>query len=214
MRYDTPPFELGEVLSGTDADGNLINLPWLGARFMHPAQRLDGSNVRAGKGRYTGQGIVAVALRNTSGGTLYPKRIAVLGAGYDSTHKCFGHEEAEGLSTTTAQRRVVIVDPWVTSVADNEIFWGILEGRVLVKTKYADMVKDIAAGDPVVAATLNTTSGNSTAGGIDAVTLPGQTGATLGFDAALGVVGFAISAKTTQNTNTDCLINACIKFYG
>jgi hypothetical protein len=216
MLYNAPPMELGELLSGTDPNSSttLINSDKLGQVYFFPAQNLDTGQTRGPKTRVTGQGITAVLLRNTSGAALYAKRLALLGEGYDSTHACYGHQQATGFCRVNDQR-AVIVDPWLpsTGVPDNDIFWGILKGRCLVKTTYATMVA-IAAGDPLFAGTINSTSGNSTGGGVAKAELANATDATLALAIPLHIIGWAITAKTTDNTNADILIEACIRHYG
>lgn len=217
MLYVDPPFELGETLDGTDSSSNLINKSWLGQRFFHPAQRLTGG-IRASKTRYTGKGIWAIALRNVSGAVLYSKRLVQLGTGADSTHEALGFETVTGYAITLADGPCVIVDPFLasgTTVADNDIFWGVLTGRCTVKcpTVNSAFNGDIAAGAPLVSATLNTTTGNTTAGCVANVTLPGQTGATQAFSMAANIIGYAVSARTTNETGgVDLLIDACIRY--
>jgi hypothetical protein len=84
--FGKPPFELGETLTGTDTNDTLVNYEWLGEIFEFPSQRLDVSTFRSAKTRYTGKPIKAIALRNVSGVALPPKRLAIVGTGYDSTH--------------------------------------------------------------------------------------------------------------------------------
>lgn len=207
--------ELGETLSGTDSSSNLINRQWLGQKFLLPSPQ-ETRTPRSNKNRLSGKGIWAVLLRNTTGAALLPKQIATLGTGYDSTHECYGHEEAEGLAVTIAAGPSVIVDPWLPSggVADNDIFWGVLEGMCLVKTPTThDLTQgDIAAGAPLVAATLNTTAGNTTAGRISNITLAETAAATNAYSMAKHLIGYALSAKTTAETDEDILIRACIQY--
>lgn len=202
MKYVDPPFELGETLSGKDADGNLINKDVLGKIFEFPANRLDASIYRGNKSRRTGRSIVAVALRNESGWTLQPKRLVQLTetAGYSLM------ESVDGYASITAEDHCVIVDEFVTNVADDDIFWGILQGPVIVKTSYDTMTAQIAVGDRLVSATCGSTSGNSTHGGVHLI------GASTNNNMVLNLIGTALSAKVTADTNVDILINAQIRY--
>jgi hypothetical protein len=210
MRYTDPPFELGETLTGTDDNSNLINDSWLGQVFFIPAQRLSGGPT-ASKSRHTGKGITAVILRNTSGGTLAPKRIARMDF---ATAGEAGFETADQYCNVDAQKRPVIVDPFLpagTTVADDDLFWGVLRGRCLVTTSVvADARNSIAVGDELVGLTSGATT-DTTAGRAGGVTAGG--GDTEALNMARNVIGYALSARTTNNTATDILIDACINTY-
>lgn len=218
MQLEHPPFELGESLPGTHSDGTtLINYDWLGEEFTFPANRLEGSTFRTVKTRWTGKPVKAVALRNVSGLAIPAKRLAIVGTGYDSTHLLYGHQSVTGIIRVTPITQatafpVVIIDPWlITTVADNDIFWGVISGRVLVKKSYADTAADIAAGDILFAATLNTSTGNTTGGGVGGIPTPAD--ATAAVFVGRNIIGYAISAMSSTSTDTDMLIDACIVHY-
>jgi hypothetical protein len=205
-----PPFELGETLSGKDADGNLINREVLGKVFEFPANQLDVASIRGSKKRRTGRMVTAVALRNVAGFALLGKRVARLSriAGYDLV------EAADGYCDSLAEKQCVIVDEFLPSagVADDDIFWGIIGGPVTVLSAFtgAAFNGDIAVGDQLVGATASTT-GTSDAGRLSNVTMNATTGITDAFSMAANLIGVALSARTTGETNSDLLINACIK---
>lgn len=221
MKYVDPPFELGETLSGKDDDGNLINGHWLGQVFEFPANRLGGGSFASGnKARRTGRSILAVALRNESGFSLLPKRLARLTrtAGYSLL------ESVDGYSDTLREKEVVIIDEFLPAsggVADDDIFWGILCGPVTVLTPTAggDFNGDIAVGNQLVSSTASTT-GTSDAGRISNATFNATTNTQAAinaalqqtFDAAVNLVGWALSSRTTGNTDSDILINAALKY--
>jgi len=205
MQYQYPPFELGETLDGTDSDGNLINESVLGMIYEFPAQRLGVSGIGGKKGRKTGKSIKAVALRNVSGIKLYGKRLAQTksdSGGYELMEEVDGYED-EGDSTN-----VVIIDEFLdsTGVADDDIFWGILEGPVTVKTQdEGNAGNSISIGDGLAAGTatgttLSTASDNDV-GGVKAHSDPNP----------LELIGVALSARTTDETGEDLLINASIR---
>lgn len=210
MQYVIPPFELGETFAGKDDAGTLINLSWLGQIFEFPANQQGVSQIRGSKKRSSGRQIRAVALRNESGIALLPKRLArlVRTAGYSNV------EAVDGYSAVLAEKGIVFIDEFLPAagVADDDIFWGIISGPTTVLTSFVntDFNGDIAVGAELVAATGATTQ-DTDAGKVSNVTLPGDTAGTQAFQMAHRVVGVALSARTTDNTNADLLINACIE---
>ena len=211
MRLDICPLKLGETMDGTAEDGTtLINKPWLGQIFEVPANNISAQSIRGAKKRLTGRTIKVVLLRNTSGVTLYGKRLGhvELTAGYDILG------EVADYAITTAQKNVVIIDPYLTTtgVADDDIFLGVLEGPVTVK------MQTLAAASSVVVTGAKLTAGsgaassrqtNSTGG---AVTGPGGVGMTT-TPYVDTIVGTAMSGRTTADTGADVLINACIRTF-
>jgi hypothetical protein len=218
--HSEPPFELGQTLRGTDEDGNLINGHHLGTIYTFPSQTMT-ANLRGGKARRTGKPIVAVALRNESGGALLPKRIARLTrtAGYSLCESADGY--AAGTGEQGANTSVAFIDEFLPSagVADDDIFWGIIGGPVTVLTPIADtdFGSDIAVADLLVSVT-GTTTGATTSGRIGKpvfvnATAGGTQAALNGYRMAVGVIARALSARTTGNTATDVLVDACVKLF-
>lgn len=207
MAYSNPPFELGEVLSGTDDNGNLINSEVLGTIYEFPYRD---PAVRGSKTRVSSHVIRAIALRNTSGITLYGKRLAVL----DDTGGVGNYENAVAYAAVLSEGHIAIIDDGLatTGVADDDIFWGIIEGPVTVLTPDAGAAfsGDIAISADLVAATAAASTG-ATAGRVSNVTLPGTTAGTVAFQAARNLVGRALSARTTGETQSDLLIYANIR---
>ena len=204
---EAPPMELGETLSGKDADSNLINADKLGMIYDFPAIVYTG-NVSGNKTRLTGKRIRAILLRNTSGFALLPKRVVQLDktAGYDLC------KNATGYTATHGATLAVIVDPNLPAagVADDDIFWAIIGGPTTVMTSVATLLAVIAVGDPIVSA-VGSTSGNSTNGRVTNVTINSSTANTEPFTMSLAMLGYALSAKTSDNTSADLLIDACIR---
>lgn len=216
--------EPGVTLKGTDDSGYLLNAEVLGKVFYFPYGRYGSGNIRSNKERQTGWLSKAVAVRNQTGLTLAAKRVCILErtAGFGVSRalasdspggSIFG--TVSGYCHNTAQHLVGVVDPFIPSggVADNDIFLLFIGGPCIVKSTLAGGATNvITVGAPVVAATA-ATSGADTAGYVEAVTLPGQTGATNAFQAAIGVIGYAASALTTANTGSDLLVNLCCKLH-
>ena len=205
MLYVDPPFELGSTLDGTAEDGTtLINKEVCGKIFEIPYQPLGVTSIRGQKKRYTGRSVVAVALRNESGGTLYGKRLAQLTetAGY------YLLESVDGYAEDLGQRHVVLIDEFLatTGVPDDDIFWGILKGPHTILTNTANYTADVAVGQPMYAATYNGTSGNSAAGRPQVFP---QASSLAQWDT---MIGYAMSAILTNSTGEDMLINMAIRY--
>lgn len=149
---------LGEIISGTDSDGNLINENFLGGTrvFEHYEDYGDTSSPVA---RRDGQTIVAVALRNTSGGLLLPKRLgrledAAIAEGVTNSTRDNMFKNVEGYGAALYHRYCVLIDPWIvsTGVPDNDIFWGIVCGPApgMSPQDAGDANGDAATGDLAV----------------------------------------------------------------
>lgn len=210
MLISAPPMQLGQVLDGKDADGNLTNEDKLGIIHTFPAETFTGGPTRS-KTVKTGKAIVAVLIRNTSGGALLGKRLGQLDrtAGYAMT------KNVDGYSTTNNNRGVVLIDPYLPAagVADDDIFWGIIGGPApcLVPLAGAGFNGDIAVNAALVAAT-GTTTGATTSGRVSNFTaITADT--TLAAQIAMGLLGRAMSARTTGETTagTDILVDWAIK---
>lgn len=205
MITDKPPFELGETLKGTDDNSNLINDHWLGQKFMLPAKPAN-SNIGGSFKRRTGAYVVAMPVRNVSGATLYGKRLCLLDATTAGlTNGTGGIFTTKGYATETGQGNVAIIDEFIETdgVADDDIFWAILEGPVKIKTQAtAAAAGTIAAGAKLIAGTGAATSGNSTAGGVGTTSAPLCT----------QILGTALSTMNSASTQQDCLVLAHIRY--
>ncbi len=215
--YEIPNFGLGETVKGTADDGTtLINDAWLGQ--IHEFQY--GSNVaisRGGKKRKTGRTVRAICIRNTSGAAMLPSRVITLDptAGYHLLQRTLG------MSTVLCAPHVAVVDDALPTagVAQNDIFWAVIEGPQLVYTPLAGSQfngVDIAVGAPLVAATGSTT-GATTSGRITNVTFTFATAGDTsngfdGFRMARNLLGAALSARTTAETNALCLVNCQCRY--
>lgn len=207
------PFELGTTLKGTatlDGTTSTVQEKVLGSRCVFQDIDYSATGLTSGRPLLSSAKIVAIALRNTSGITLLPKRLGLL----DLTAGRGQIKNVDGYAHDLLIGPCVLIDPWLPAagVADDDIFWGIIKGPALMLTPFAgaDFNGDIAAGAPLVAAT-GTTSGNTTGGRVSNVTLPGQTGATAAFSAAANLVGYAMSARTTGVTHADILVNFALR---
>jgi hypothetical protein len=149
MKYDIPPFDLGETLSGTDSDSNLTNAHWCGAVFEFPDVDRTPA-LRGGKSRRSGQALRAVCVRNTKGSALTVATATyglVLSFDVDSSAGRLAAGACAGASITEGDWSGV-GDPELgaITVADDDLFWLIIGGVVPI---YAE--GGIAVGAPVVA---------------------------------------------------------------
>jgi hypothetical protein len=189
-RDENPPFARGETFGTTDtAEGTELE----GKEWVFEDRSPNSLTARSNK--YCRCRIV----RNTSGISMLPKRIAR----FELTAGDYG-AQADGYTTTTAAEGYPI-DEYLPSagVAANDLFWIVVDGPAVVLTSLADLTANLVAGDWVVAITA-ATSQATTAGRVTNIDLTGATS-----PLALQVmnrIGRCLSAKTTQNTNADLLV--------
>jgi hypothetical protein len=201
MESSDLPFEIGSTFfNGTSiiADVNKLNL---GAEFQVPDSKF---------GLATGRLVTVRMVRNTSGGTLYPS----LGVHFDETVSSYPYGTAVGGSpgaghSFSTTKPIGIVDPALPAagVANNDIFWIVVEGPAMGKTGHT-IAPAIAVGDLVQA--FSTTSGGTTGNGAGAVgrfTSIAQGATTGAIDQLNSLWGRAMSAATTNNTHTLTLID-------
>lgn len=194
-----PPFGLGQTLGTTTPNDSLVGLSsgdygdnWVGA-----VKEFTDVNPVTGVVR-TNRRKVCVAVRNTSGAALLPKRVVKFST---SAGKLFS--EVDGYSDTTNEERVGVVDEFLPAagVADDDVFWVTVDGPTEVAVALSG--SDVAAGSRLAAITA-VTSGATTAGRVT----PSAVGAatTGAGDNALGVIGFATSAGATTGAAVLALI--------
>lgn len=180
--YVDPPFSLGQTLGvSSTADGT----GWVGVVKVFPDVNPSTGKVRSNRVKK------CVAVRNTSGAALLPKRVVR----FDVTNagKLLG--DVDGYAALTNNELVGVVDEFLPSggVAANDIFWVTVDGPTEVSHALSGTA--VAVGNRLAAITA-ATSGATTAG---RVTPSGVGAATTGAgDNSLGVIGYAISAGTTN----------------
>jgi hypothetical protein len=131
-----------------------------------------------------------------------------LTAGFAVTWQAlFRNRRVDGYARTTTAEIAGIVDDWIGSggVQVNDLFYCIYDGQTLVKTPMAgsEFGGDWSEGDFVGALTA-ATSGATTAGRMARFNAAVTTHLA---SAILNKVGRVMSAKTTANTNANCLID-------
>lgn len=144
-------------------------------------------------------------VRNGTGITIFGKRWVSLNV---NTYNVTGY------TITTAQKGYP-TDEFLPAagVPANDIFWIVIRGPAIVKTLMSGQTADIAAGDLLVAATVNagsTAAGSTgTPGRPDTISITALTTAAQG----LAVINHArnaftaLSAATTGQTNADLLVD-------
>lgn len=197
--YSEPPMDLGETLQGTDDDGNLINSDKLGMIYTFPTPPSSTALPRA-----CGRPIKAILLRNTSGTTLYGKRLGQLDVA-TGNGQVYANTVA-GYTVAATATKVVIIDSYLgtTGIADDDIFWGILEGPCVGQMQtLASAASVVVAGAFLVAGSGAGTATNTTSGGLGMTTAP----------VVQNIVGVAVTGRTTADTGSDVALNACIQVF-
>lgn len=184
--------ELGQTLPGKDSQGNLINKQFLGT-----IKRFDNKNLKTAGSmpvmRSYGA-IYGILLRNTSGGILLPKRLALC----DQTAGYGVIENASGYTTALYDKPCVAIDPWLhptQGVADDDIFIGIFRGPTILMTPSSG--SDIKASSTVGGALVASDDNN----GRITPAAPGDYATA--YQAANAVFGSALYVFTNANTDTE-----------
>ena len=177
-----PPFALGQTLGVTSASdgGN-----WVGAVKHFPDVNPSTGVVRSNRLK------TCIAVRNTSGGVLLPKRVAkfdVSSAGADL------FSETAGYARIANDEFVGVVDEYASAdgIAANDVFWVTVSGTTEVAAALSGT--DIAVGDRLACVTA-ATAGATTAGRVGPSSVSNAT--TVAGDAGLGVIGRACSTGAT-----------------
>lgn len=142
----------------------------------------------------------AICVRNVSGINLTPGRIVTFTSGYRN-------RRVGGYTTLDWVRGDGVVDDHLpsTGVVNGDLFWLIVEGPCLMKTGLAgDALNVISDGDRLAALTA-ATSQATTAGRVQSFVA--TTNVTNAISGVLNVVGFAMSAMTTAQTNSNVLVD-------
>jgi hypothetical protein len=201
-RDEAPPFERG----ATFYNGSVIDPNNLGG-FQHEGKIwvFEDLVINAGVGakpQRTNRPVRCMVVRNVSAGVILPKRLCKL-----QKSGAFFFGRVDGYSRLDADDNMFPADEFlpVAGVPINDLFWVVIDGPALVLTDLAGAANNVFnTGDPVVAMTA-ATSGATTAGRVKPQDLTGAT-AVLGGNVQ-NRLGFAITARTTGNTNADLLID-------
>lgn len=201
MTEKTQPFGRGETWytgQTADADGGddiLGNLYWF--RSYEVDGTIERPRTQGGRAP-----VCCMAVRNSAGIALAPKRLVVWKTGSRGT-------EVDGYCSSDAQEIAGVVDEYLPSggVLANDIFFIVIGGPTLIAGSNANYATDIAAGDNLIAQTAATSQAAS-AGRLNKVgSTFTQAQTTNGYAINVGqnAFGKAMSAATTQQTGTDIL---------
>lgn len=177
-----------------DSIGKTLGLEGHPMRFMDDYPGSGGVRVKRSDSQ-----VYAVLVRNVSGITLTPGRTVSWKAG-------FRGRRIDGFTTTTAQEVAGVVDDQLPAagVANNDLFWLIVKGPVLIKTPLAAGAGSVfAEGDVLVALTAATSQ--ATTAGRPAVLASAATTNTAA--AIINRYARVMSAMTTAQTNTNMLVD-------
>lgn len=165
-----PPFPLGQTLG---VDSTVTSPAWVGAVKEFPDVDPVTGKVRSNRRK------VCIAVRNSSGVALLPKRLVSFKSG--------SFTEVDGYTSATDAASAGVVDEWLpaTGVADDDVFWITVQGPTEVKLGPG---LQAAADAALVALTAAASTHSTTAG-------QAQTGAATFLQN--GYIGRAISAGTT-----------------
>ena len=188
---ETPPFPRGGTLfAGSPTSGDVVS----GGNFCGKEWRFEDTTYN------TNMYVTVRAVRNTASINLLPSRMCSFDPAYPMN--------AINGYTDVSYAPGVVLDEFLPTagVVPYDIAFVILEGPTLMLTALdggADNV--ISFLDPIAAITAATT-GATTAGRVATANTSGST--TSQRDSLLNVVGRALSAATTGNTNKLLLVNA------
>jgi hypothetical protein len=197
-RDENPPFARGETFDPDNIDSSDLG----GDQLIGKEWVFEDVNPNSGVVR-SNRSVRCRAVRNTSGIALLPKRLAKFSN--TATAGVEYGQEVDGYATTTAAEGYPI-DEYLPAagVADDDIFWLVMEGPAVVLTALSDLAADVTPGDWMVNIT-GATSQSTTSGRLLGQVLTGATAALA--NQVQNRVGRALSAATTQNTNTDLLVD-------
>lgn len=188
------PFSLSQTLGvSSTADGK----GWVGAVKQFPDVNPITGRIRSNRVK------TCVAVRNTSGGALLPKRVVRFATGTAGTAV---FSAVDGYAAVAGEERVGVVDEYLPAagVANNDVFWVTVDGPTEVA--HALSGTEVAVGDRLAAITA-ATSGATTAGRVKPVTYAAAASTNLG-EAVHGVIGVACSAGATTGGAVLAIIKA------
>lgn len=203
-RNENPPFGRGETFFGggttnTTDGANLEGMEW---QF----EDLQWTGVAGAKPARTNRKVRCKIVRNVSGIALLPKRLCK----YKLTSGLYG-AQVDGYTTLDAEDFAGVVDEWLPAagVPANDLFWIVLEGPTICLTDIAAAATNsYSAGQALVSLTA-ATSQATTAGRVQPVTITAAStfDDLVALNNAMNRIGRAMSARTTNQTNSDVLVS-------
>jgi hypothetical protein len=193
-----PPFGLGQTL-GLDGVNDSLYGPGVayGNNWMGCVKEFTDVNPITGQVR-SHRRKVCIAVRNTSGAALLPRRVVRLaGAGT----ALFG--AADGYASAANEALCGVVDEFLPAggVAANDVFWVTVDGPTEVAVALSGT--DVAVRSPLSVIT-SAASTSNTAGRVTVSPLSASTAGAN--DNGIGVIGYAASAGATTGTAVLALV--------
>jgi hypothetical protein len=194
-----PPFGLGQTLGLDGVNDSLYGLSsgsygdnWVGCVKEFTDVNPVNGQVRSNRRK------VCIAVRNTSGAALLPKRVVRLAG----TGKAL-YGAADGYASVTNEALVGVVDEFLPAggVANNDVFWVTVDGptEVSVALSGSDVAVRSALSVVTAAASTSTTAGRVTVSPLSSSTAGAN-------DNGIGVIGYAASAGATTGSAVLALI--------
>jgi hypothetical protein len=159
----------------------------------------------------TGHRVVVRLVRNISGGALLPKRLVTLADPATSGYTVYG-AEVDGYANVSAEH-CYPVDEFLPAagVADDDLFYIVVEGPAMVLSSLSGDANNVVTVGQALVAQTAVTSGATTSGRAIAIAnLEAATNTITAINdwvnAQKNIIGRAMSAKTTGNTNADLLV--------
>lgn len=216
-KMENPPFPRGDTYYGPDRTIDTADLDTKLEGMEWEFEDLDYS-VTGAKPSRTGRLVKCRLVRNVSGIPLLPKRCVTYQKSAGNYYK-----RVDGYSTITADSVAGVVDEWLPTagVRNNDLFWMVVEGPTeCLNDLDAVTGTRIDVGNLLIALTA-VTSQATTAGRVRAVnptaasTFTELTGLTVSeanttdgtaLAIAANIIGRALSARTSANTNSGVLV--------
>ena len=204
-RNESPPFERGMTLYNGDTidAGDLQGVDWEGKEWL-----FEDRNANTGTDR-TNRYVRCRVVRNSAAIALLPKRLVR----FEADEAEYG-ARVDGYTATTGERGYPL-DEYLPAagVPVNDCAWIVVDGPAVCITDIAAAESNLILSGNRITSLTAATSGATTAGRaqneIDATlaaATSGNTDFTAIFDQARNFVGRALSAKTTNSTDEDVLV--------
>ncbi len=173
-----------------------------GTRRSFADQGAADGNIRSR--RSGGEGLF-VLVRNVGALPLMPKRLVVWASGYIG-------KRVDGYGYVPGERVAGVVDEFFTAsgVPKGELFWLQVKGPCLCKLPFPEVTEALfSAGDRLVCSTAATSQGKTQhiGGGIEKQSVTVGTSGAAAHNMIHNVIGIALTARSSVNTNTDTLVN-------
>lgn len=145
MQDTVASFGLGESITGKNDDNVLINTALVGREYTFPVTE-DVAKALQMSNRVIGRRVTARVMRNTTSGALAAGEIVAVSL--SGGHAGLGDAAAK---SSAGDRCCVVVDPALgaSTVADDDLFYGIVKGPT--KVKQPSTAADLDGGDVIKA---------------------------------------------------------------